>query len=134
MTPSTDHACILLLEPEVLARSPLAGYLRDCGYVVFETGTALEARKVLSENAHRINVVLADIETVNDAGFELASWIRRQFPGITVVLAGTVASTAEKAGHICEKGPKLSKPYEHHIVLSEIKRLLASRERSANAS
>jgi len=136
----TEQPTLLIVEAEVLVRSPLAQYLRECGYLVLEASDAAEARQLLGEGLKQIDIVLADIDTVpadadagGENGFALARWIRKTYPGIQIILAGSVATAAEKAGELCEDGPpEISKPYDHQLVLKHIKRLLAARERNGD--
>ena len=51
--------CILLVERDVIVRTPLAEYLRECGYRVLEAVTAAEARTLLAA-ANDITLVLAE--------------------------------------------------------------------------
>jgi DNA-binding response OmpR family regulator len=122
---------IMLVESEILIRQPLAEYLRECGYRVFEAATTAEAARLLTEGEAPIEVVLADIgDVMADSGVGFASWMRSNFPEVDVVLAGSVPQAARKAGELCEEGPDISKPYDHQLVLERIKRLLAARQRS----
>jgi hypothetical protein len=61
-------------------------------------------------------------------GFGLSHWVRLNRPGLDVILAGTVAKAADAAAQLCEQGPMLEKPYEPHIVVQHIRRLLAARK------
>lgn len=121
-------SCILLVESDVLVRNPLAEYLRDCGFRVLEAAGAGEARRLLAEGAQPVDVVLADADA--PGAFALARWIREGFPAIRLVMAGSPAIAAEKAGELCEDGPLLAKPYDPQIVLDRIRRLLAARDRA----
>ena len=117
---------LLIVESDILIRHPLAEYLRECGYVVFEATNGEEARRIV-ESENGIDVVLADADAPDASGFGFASWLRREHPKIKVVMAGNVAVAAEKAGDLCEEGPNLAKPYDHQMVLNYIRRLLATR-------
>jgi DNA-binding NtrC family response regulator len=119
---------VLLVEAEILIRQPLAEYLRDCGFKVAEAVNAAEARELLSEAQLSIDIVLADATVEAEAVFALAQWVRREKPGVQIVLAGTPTRTAEQAGDLCNDGPALVKPYRHKQVLDFIKRQLAARE------
>lgn len=121
---------LLIVESDIVVRGPLAAYLRECGYEVVETANAAEARTILSESGRTIDIVLADIDAPGENGFALAAWIRENHPDVEVILAGTVAKAAEKAGELCNEGPALSKPYEHQFVLDRIRRSLAARDAS----
>ncbi|MDD2794652.1 hypothetical protein [Acidocella sp.] len=120
---------LLLVEADLLVRTPLAEYLRQCGFHVLEAFDADEARQALAKPQVAVDVILADAEGIGENGFAFAGWVRANHPSIDVVLTGTVARTAEKAGEICADGPALTKPYEHRLVLQEIQRLLAARDR-----
>jgi DNA-binding NtrC family response regulator len=110
-------------------RTPLAEYLRECGYHVIEAVDAVEAREVLGAAAD-ITLVLADADAPEGGGFALQAWIRENYPDIEVMLAGSVTRAVEKAGDICKAGPAVSRPYHHQFVLDTIRRLLAARERN----
>jgi DNA-binding response OmpR family regulator len=124
--------CLLLVDREELVRTPLAQYLRECGYHVLEAISATEARRILSEGLQIVDVVLADVQTLGEEGFAFAAWARKSKPDVRVVLAGTVEATARKAGDLCEEEPPIRKPYDHQLVLDRIRRLLAERDRNRN--
>jgi DNA-binding response OmpR family regulator len=121
-------ACILLLEPEIIARQPLADYLRECGYRVVEAATAAEARVLLEAQPVAIDAMLADAGGDAAALFALAQWVRRSWPTVPVILAGNIEKAAAEAGRLCDDGPALVKPYDHQLVLQQIKRRLAARK------
>jgi DNA-binding response OmpR family regulator len=125
-------SCILIVEGDVLVRSPLAEFLRDCGFRVLEAAGAGEARRLLAEGAQSIDAVLADADA--PGAFALARWIRSGFPAIRLIMAGSPATAAAKAGELCEDGPLLAKPYDHQLVLDHIRRLLATRDESGEKS
>ena len=120
---------ILVVEDDVLIRLIIAGHLRECGYRVIEAANAAEAVKVLQSQETGVDVVVTDIQMPGDMdGFALAQWIRRERPGVEVVLAGTPARAAHAAGELCEQGP-LTRPLDPRAVLARIRRLLALRTR-----
>jgi DNA-binding response OmpR family regulator len=123
--------CVLIVEPDILIRSPLAEYLRECGYRVLEAVDAAEARTIISDGSMAVDIVLADTAMPGEGGFALAAWIRADHAGIEVILTGSVAKAAEKAADLCQEGPKLTKPYDHQLVLNRIRRSLAARDRAA---
>lgn len=127
-----EQPCILLVEPDILVRQPLAEYLRDCGYRVLEATDEVEARTLIETGPAKVDVVLAD--ATEPGIFALARWIREAHPAVRVILAGTVARATEWAGDLCEEGPPLKKPYDHRIVHERIRRLIAARERNGAKS
>jgi DNA-binding NtrC family response regulator len=120
---------ILVVEDDVLVRMPIAQYLRDCGYKVFEAVNAEEAMTVLLHEDTVVHLVFSDIEMSGAIdGFGLAKWICEHRPGVDVLLTGTVPRAVEHAKELCEKG-SLPKPYDAHTVHTYIRRLLATRKR-----
>ncbi len=128
---ANDAVWLMVVEPELVARHPLAEYLRECGYKVVEAANSDEAMTLLDDGWVEISLVLCDVHSPGKVdGFGLAQWIRDNKPDIRIILAGTVAKAAEKAGDLCADGPLLAKPYDHQLLLDRIKRLLAARDRS----
>lgn len=125
-----DDGAILIVEGDVLVRAPLAEYLRECGYRIFEAADGNEARAILAEEQASIDIVLANVNAPKDSGFTLATWIRATYPTVDVVLVGTVATAVEKAADLCEDGPADNVPYDHKHVHDRIRQLLAGRERA----
>jgi DNA-binding response OmpR family regulator len=127
-----NEPCVLLVDAEELVRTPLAQYLRECGYRVLEAIGAEEAQRFLSGGSQTIDIVLADIHTLGDGGFAFAAWVRENRPEIRVLSAGTIAAAARRAGDLCEEEPPIRKPYDHQLVLDRIRRLLVERDRNRN--
>lgn len=122
--------CILMVEPDVLVRQPIAEYLRECGYKVVETGNTDEALVIMSARTMAVDIILADAQAPGKLdGFGLARWMRQNRPSAKVILAGTVANEAKEAGDLCEDGPRLSKPYDPQLLVDRIKRAIATRDR-----
>jgi CheY-like chemotaxis protein len=124
---SKDQETILVVEDEVFIRMSIAEYLRGCGYRVIETVSADEAMTVLQALDVPVDVVFSDIEMPGTMdGFGLSTWIRENRPGVDVILTGSLPRAVNAAANLCENGP-LPKPYEHHAVHDQIRRLRAAR-------
>jgi DNA-binding response OmpR family regulator len=122
--------CILMVEPDVLVRQPIAEYLRECGFKVVETGNTDEALLIVNAGTMTIDIVFAYAQAPGKLdGFGLARWIKKNQPNTKVILAGTVANEAKGAADLCEEGPVLSKPYDPQLLVDRIKRALAIRDR-----
>ena len=121
-------AVALLVEGDIAIRHPLAEYLRECGFTVFEAANGDEAMHALQTPELQIEVVLADMMTTG-SGFGLRQWVRTQSLAVEVILAGSVEKAVDHAGGLCHEGPALAKPYQHHLVLDHIRQVLARRER-----
>lgn len=126
-------ATILIVEGDILIRTPLAEYLRHCGYRVFEATSTDEALLILQEPLLRVDAVLADAEAPGEVdGFGLRQWIADNLPPLRVILVGSPKRAAEAAGDLCSEGHPLTKPYDHQLVEDRISRLLGARERKAS--
>jgi DNA-binding NtrC family response regulator len=122
---------VLLVEGDVVVRHPLAEYLRECGFVIFEAASGHEAMAALTAPDSRIEVVLADMTTPG-GGFGLRQWVKTNRPSIDVILAGSIEKAADEAGKLCNDGPALAKPFEHRLVLEHIRRVIAQRSNRKN--
>lgn len=119
---------LLVVDGEVLVRFPICSYLRQCGFKVIEAVNAEEAIQILTEPALSVDLVMSDVDLPGPMdGFALAQWIRREKPGLPVILAGTLARATHAAADLCASGPMLAKPYDAQILLDRIKRLLSSK-------
>jgi CheY-like chemotaxis protein len=117
---------ILVVDSDVIARTVIAGYLRDCGYVVIEADSGEEALTALQHPKFSIAVVLSDVELRGAMnGFGVARWVRENRPELEIILASALEKTAASAAEFCEDGPALGKPYHPQLVLERIRRLRA---------
>jgi CheY-like chemotaxis protein len=133
--PSPAPETVLVVDAEVLVRMTISAYLRDCGYRVVEAASAEEALTVLRQSEIRVDALLSDVGLPGPMdGFGLARWIRDHREGLNVILAGTPARAAERAADLCDEGPDLARPYEPQVVVDRIRRLLAERDREADAA
>ncbi|HYZ62270.1 MAG TPA: response regulator [Acetobacteraceae bacterium] len=123
--PSPAPETVLVVESDVMVRLGLAEYLRHCGYRVIEAASADEAMAVLTAVPEiSVDVVFTALELQGPSdGFGLSKWVRRERPGLEVVLAGSIVKAAHEAGELCDEGPHLKRPYEPEQVVEWIKRL-----------
>ena len=99
-----EPSTLLLVNGDILVRTALAGYLRECGYDVVEAGTYEEAIQALRLDM-KFDLAFLDVEGDEGAGFQLAQTIRKHRPSVRVVLAAGVPRAAAEAGELCEQGP-----------------------------
>lgn len=132
MKEPTAQDCVLVVEPDLIVRHPLAEYLRGCGYKVYEAANTDEAATILENGTVTIDVILCDVNSPGKLdGFGLSRWVKERNAAINVILAGNVVRAAQKAGDLCEQSPWVTKPYHHGALLDRIKSMLAQRERKA---
>lgn len=127
-----DAVTVMIVEPEVVVRTVVAEYLRECGYKVIEGTGAEDVWKILDDNI-LIDIVLADVQLAGGVdGFSLARRIRDRYPATDILLTSGAAKVAGKAGELCEDGP-LEKPYHPQDVLRRI-HLMRERRRTETQS
>jgi len=120
---------ILVVEPDVLVRTAIAQYLRDCGHKVIE-GTAAQDVWTALETPTRVDVVFSEVQLPGEIdGFSLARRIRQTHPDIDVILTSSVVGAVEKSKELCDEGP-IGKPYHPTDLLTRIQRLRARRRSS----
>jgi DNA-binding response OmpR family regulator len=129
MTRATERSTpeprtLLLVHGDILVRTALAAYLRECGYDVVEAGTTEEAIQALRLDM-KFDLAFLDVDGDQGAGFQLAQTIRKHRPQVRVVLAAGVPRAAAEAGELCEQGPTQRRPYDHRTLERHIRRLLA---------
>jgi CheY-like chemotaxis protein len=84
MAPATGRSTpeprtLLLVHGDILVRTALAAYLRECGYDVVEAGTTEEAIQALRLDM-KFDLAFLDVEGDEGAGFQLAQTIRKHHP------------------------------------------------------
>jgi CheY-like chemotaxis protein len=112
---------VLIVEDEPDIRHPLAEYLRDTGYLVFEAANSSEAIAIIADE-NLIDLVFSDIRMPGGMdGLGLARRIRRRHPGVRIVLtSGTVDAVSADIAEFF-----VSKPYHVADVAARIGRLLS---------
>ncbi len=99
---------ILVVEDEILIRSPVAEFLRGAGYKVIEAASAAEAVAIFASGT-QIDLVFSDVNMPGAMdGVGLVRWIADHHPGIQVILTSTI-SQARRARQI--GAGFLGKPY-----------------------
>jgi DNA-binding response OmpR family regulator len=115
---------VLVVEHDVLVRTLVAAYLRECGYAVVEARNGEEAIAILRADLP-VDVVFAEVGLPGEIdGFGLAQWVRRERPGIKVLLTSGANRTANVAGELCGQGPVMAKPYDHAELARRIRSLV----------
>ena len=118
---ATRQPVILVVEDEILVRSPVAEFLRTAGYKVIEAANAAEAVAVFVTGT-AIDLVFSDIDMPGRMdGVGLARWISRHHPGIHVILSSGISHAARTKGITA---PFLPKPYRLAAVALRIRSLL----------
>jgi CheY-like chemotaxis protein len=123
--PKDRTPTVLVVDDEVLIRMNLSDFLQECGFKVLEASCAGEAVGMIESYTGQIDLVFSDVVMPGEVdGFGLAQWVRRNRPGLPVVLCSGDARKAETAQHICAGEPFLTKPFDLHMAVAKIRQLL----------
>jgi CheY-like chemotaxis protein len=115
---------LLIVDGQVLVRTPVAEYLRGCGYRVLEARNADEALMVLQRPSEPIHIVFSNAEH----GFTLSHWIRTRRLEIRIIICGTIERAAQAAAELCDAGPHAARPYDPQLLVQQIKSDIAKGE------
>jgi CheY-like chemotaxis protein len=132
--PKERIPAILIVEDEVLIRFVISAYLQECGFRVYEAGDAAEAIEIMEADRAAIDLVFSDVAMPGDMdGFGLAQWIRKNRPGLAVVLTSGDAKKSATAKDLCENEPFFAKPYDVAQVVAQIRRLIETKSQMPKA-
>jgi DNA-binding NtrC family response regulator len=83
---------------------------------------------ILCSNQAEIDLVFSDLQMPGERdGFILAQWVRKNRPGVQVMLTTGDANKVEAARNLCEGAPFFAKPYDFGEIVAGIRRLLTER-------
>jgi len=124
MPAATSEPTVLVVDDEVLIRMAISEYLCDCGFRVVEARSGDEAILVLQAGV-TVDVVFAEVHMPGERdGIDLAHWVRRERPGVKVILTSGVARAAREADHLCAEASLIAKPYDQEDLQLRIHELL----------
>ena len=124
--PKERTPTVLVVDDEVLLRMNLSDFLQECGFKVLEASSAGEAVDMVESYIGQIDLVFSDVVMPGEMdGFGLAQWLRKNRPGLPVVLCSGDSRKAETAHHLCAGEPFLTKPFDLHLALAKIRQLLS---------
>lgn len=117
---------ILVVDDEEQVRELAVHVLTRAGYSVVSAASAAEALEVVA--AESIDLVVSDVVMPGLTGIDLLTELRRQKPGLPVVLMTGGSSEPERTAKAIELGASavVSKPYTHAELTNAIAEALAS--------
>jgi CheY-like chemotaxis protein len=122
--PKNRPPSILVVDDEVLIRFAISDYLQHCGFRVHGVNDAAEAVKIL-EKGDPVDLVFSDVVMPGEMnGFGLARWIRKNRPGLPVVLTSGDSKKVALAKELCENEPFFGKPYDMMQVVAKFRSLI----------
>lgn len=117
---------VLLAEEDVLLRSPIAQYLRDCGYKVIEATSAHEAKLALGDTALDVSIVVTAVRLAGD-GFGISNWAKRHRPDVKITIFASARKAVEVAAGLCSEGG--ASRLNGQTLLRRVQRMLSTRNR-----
>jgi CheY-like chemotaxis protein len=117
---------ILVVEDEASVRAMTVRMLAQRGYRVLQAGHGQEALRLWEVEAGRVGLLLTDVVMPEGLdGFELAEQLRRNRPGLPVVLMTGYSSELMSRSFELPPGTKfLQKPFSPRDLLNAIRQLL----------
>jgi DNA-binding response OmpR family regulator len=126
MASAAQKPVVMVLESDVIVRTEIAEFLRECGYKVIEGITANDLWIIIDAKVE-LDVVFSEVNLPGETdGFAVARRIRQTYPEIDIILTSSVEGAAEKIKDLCDEGP-LKKPYRAQDVAARIHLLLERR-------
>jgi two-component system chemotaxis response regulator CheY len=120
---------ILIVDDEKEVREVIRIHLDVKGYNILEAENGEEAINILRSEDNMINVgvILCDIRMPKVNGIECIEFLRREAPGIPVVVVTGYPDT-EMAANLMKMGVKdyLVKPVERQKLLETVERIVAA--------
>ncbi len=122
--PAPEKSNILVVEDEPSLRAIVAGYVRECGHVVYEAANAQEAATVSS--SHLIDLLLTDIVMPGASGPALASTLVEAHPEMKVIfMSGYADHAALELAVLQPNALFLQKPFRLSDLMARIRQALA---------
>jgi DNA-binding response OmpR family regulator len=118
---------VLVVEDETFILECIAQYLRDDGFQVVQATNATDAVGVILSRQD-IDLVFTDVRMPGGMdGVLFAQWVRKNYPGIPVLIASGHVAREDITNELCEV-EVFVKPYEPHAVVNKVRALLIDRE------
>jgi DNA-binding NtrC family response regulator len=123
--PQERTPTILLVDDEMLLRMGISDFLQQCGFRVLAAGSAAEAIQCINAYPNHIDLVFSDVRMPGEMdGFGLAQWVRKNRPGLPVLLCSGDSKKAAAAEEICADEPFLKKPFDLQMMVAKIRQML----------
>jgi signal transduction histidine kinase len=110
---------VLVVDDDALVSTGTAAMLEDLGHSVIEASSGAQALAALRANGRQIDLVITDHAMPGMTGLELATHIRKAYPGLAIILATGYAEIPESM--TSERPlPRLSKPFRQEELAAAI--------------
>ena len=118
---SATRRTVLIVEDDILLRTPVAEYLRDHGFRVIESESAAKAKSVFMTGEH-IDVLFTDVRMPGeDNGIDLAMWARDLFNDVMIILTSGFARFDKRAEELTGFSGVVQKPYNPEEIALRVR-------------
>lgn len=127
MDVAINSPAVLLLEHDITVRYPLAEYLRESGYKVFEASGAGDASQVLNAVRSGLTAAVMNLHSLSDASaFAFAKRLREEQSTAHIFVVGTADAAADRVAGLCYAvDPSRSKEQHKQHLLDHLMQLHA---------
>ncbi len=115
---------ILLVDDHAAARKSMQRFLLDAGYRILPAAGAKQALKVFAEHSAAVDLLIADCMMPGIRGPELAETLRRQKPGLKVLLISGYQHAP--AGSATGAAELIQKPFSGRALIERVVEVLQS--------
>lgn len=117
---------ILVVEDDDRIRHQIVDYLAAGGHAIVEAASADHALQLLEGDVRSFDCVFSDVQMPGHMdGLALARWIRRNRPGLPVLLASGNVRADDLEPELRATVPLLTKPYLGHAIEAHMAALIA---------
>ena len=124
--PAPEPKKILVVDDDADLQKYCRTILEAAGYAVVSAESAQDGQR-LAESEHPDLVLLDIMMEAPDAGFHMAEWLAKKFPGLPVLMLSSIAEAAEQVfdTSTLPVAELLGKPIEPKELTGKIAKLLA---------
>jgi CheY-like chemotaxis protein len=123
--PKDRIPAILIVDDEALIRLVISDYLQHCGFLVYQAVNAGEAIQILEANQKVIDLVFSNVQMPGPIdGFGLSQWIKKNRPGLQIVLAAGDAKKTAAAKELCQNEPFFANPYDIATIVAHVRSII----------
>jgi two-component system, cell cycle sensor histidine kinase and response regulator CckA len=115
---------VLLAEDEAMVRSVAARTLRSLGYTVLEAAHGAEALELAARDPGAVHLLIADVVMPGFGGLHLADELRREHPGLKVLLTSGYPAEVLADAVLHPGVAFLGKPYDPTTLARRVREIL----------
>ena len=116
----TRSEAVLLVDDDEQVRMVTEAVLMDAGYTVITAEDGATALRAMDSDRKRIRIVIADYAMPGITGLELLRTVKRQWPGVAILLATGYADIPDLLSGDLMVDQVIRKPFRSNELLARI--------------